>query len=105
MPAISAPLNYDTSARYRSLLRLVFFLLASSLPLILSLSPLLAHSPSSQPISHLTAQPIIPNRAVCHNAGVSKDANGVYHFSWLHVDSATGYIMDAHNCIVDLRGF
>ena len=105
MPAITAPLNHHTPIRYCQPLRLALLLLVSSLPLILSLSPLLAHSASPQPVSHLTAQPIIPNRSVCRYAGVSKDANGAYHFSWLHVDSATGYIMDQHNCIVDLRGF
>jgi Cellulase (glycosyl hydrolase family 5) len=36
---------------------------------------------------------------------VTKNPDGSYSFSWLHVDSATGYIVDAQNCIVDLRGF
>src|SRR5690348_5797427 len=105
MPVITAPLDHRAHIQYRSPFQLVFLLLASSLPFLLSINPLLAHSPSSQPVSRLAAQPVIPNRSVCHFAGVSKDANGVYHFSWLHVDSATGCIMDAHNCIVDLRGF
>jgi len=105
MPVIAAPQHHHTHIRYRSLLRLAFLLLASSLPLILSINPLFAHSPSSQPVSHVPVQAVIPNRTVCHYSGVFKDANGNYHFSWLHVDSATGYIMDQHNCIVDLRGF
>ena len=37
--------------------------------------------------------------------GVTRNHDGSYSFSWLHVDHATGYIMDEHNCIVDLRGF
>lgn len=36
---------------------------------------------------------------------MTKNPNGTYHFSWLHVDTQTGYIVDANNCIVDLRGF
>lgn len=104
MPAIAAPLHYRTHIRYRSFLRLAFLLLASTLPSILSIHPLFVHS-SSQTVSSIPDHALIPNRSVCHNAGVSKDANGIYHFSWLHVDSATGYIMDARNCIVDLRGF
>lgn len=47
----------------------------------------------------------LPNRAVCRQPGVSRNSNGSYQFSWLHVDPATGYIMDANNCIVDLVGF
>ena len=105
MPVIAAPLHRHAHIRYRSLFQLALVLLASSLSLIPSINPLYAHSASSQPVSHTAAHYVIPNRSVCHYAGVSKDANGIYHFSWLHVDSATGYIMDAHNCIVDLRGF
>ena len=37
--------------------------------------------------------------------GVTKNSDGSYHFSWLHVDRSTGYIVDEQNCIVDLRGF
>jgi hypothetical protein len=48
---------------------------------------------------------IIPPRLVCLQSGVIKNSGGSYHFSWLHVDARTGYIMDEHNCIVDLRGF
>ena len=105
MPVITVPLQPRSQIRHRSLFQLALLLLASSLPLMLTINPLFAHSPSSQPVSHIAAQYVIPNRSVCHYAGVSKDANGNYHFSWLHVDSATGYIMDQHNCIVDLRGF
>jgi Cellulase (glycosyl hydrolase family 5) len=36
---------------------------------------------------------------------VTMQRDGSYHFSWLHVDSSTGFIMDEHNCIVDLHGF
>jgi hypothetical protein len=105
MPVITAPLHHRTQIQHRSLFQLALLLLASSLPLILTINPLFAHSPAAQPVSHIAAQYVIPNRSVCHYSGVSKDANGNYHFSWLHVDSATGYIMDQHNCIVDLRGF
>ena len=36
---------------------------------------------------------------------MTKNADGSYHFSWLHVDGKTGYLVDEQNCIVDLRGF
>jgi hypothetical protein len=36
---------------------------------------------------------------------VTKNSDGSYHFSWLHVDSRTGYLVDGNNCIVDLHGF
>jgi hypothetical protein len=105
MPAIAAPLQRRTHIRPCSLFQLALLLLASSLPIMLTISPAFAHTSSSRPVSHIPAQYVIPNRSVCHYSGVSKDANGTYHFSWLHVDSSTGYIMDEHNCIVDLRGF
>ena len=105
MPVIAAPLHHRTHIRHRSRLQLALLLFASSLPFMLAINPLFAHSPSTQPVSHVPVQAVIPNRTVCHYSGVFKDAHGIYHFSWLHVDSATGYIMDAHNCIVDLRGF
>lgn len=105
MQVNAAPLHHGTQTRYRLLFQLALFLLASSLSLLLTINPLFAYTPSSQPVSHLAARALIPNRSVCHYSGVSRDANGIYHFSWLHVDSTTGYIMDAHNCIVDLRGF
>lgn len=60
----------------------------------------LAHSRSLPPGN----RHVIPNRAICRQSGATKTPGG-YHFSWLHVDSRTGYIMDEHNCIVDLRGF
>src|ERR1051326_2169861 len=105
MPVIAAPMHHRSPIRYHSLLQLVFLLFASSLPLIASINPLFARTPSTQPVSSIQTHAVIPSRPVCRYAGVLKDANGIYHFSWLHVDSATGYIMDAHNCIVDLRGF
>ena len=105
MPVIPPPFQRRMPVRRFSLFQLALILLVSSLPILLNGSPAFAHSPSSQPVSHIPAHAIIPSRRVCHYAGVSKDANGVYHFSWLHVDSLTGYIMDEHNCIVDLRGF
>ncbi len=43
--------------------------------------------------------------AACQQAGVYKRSDGSYYFSWLHVDSRTGYIVDERGCIVDLRGF
>ncbi len=105
MPAIAAPLLHRSHIRYYSSFLLALLLLASSLSVIVTINPAFAHSPSSQPVSHTPVQSVIPNRSVCHYSGVSQDANGVYHFLWLHVDSATGFIMDSHNCIVDLRGF
>lgn len=41
----------------------------------------------------------------CAHPGVSKNPDGSYSFSWLHVDGRTGYLMDQQACIVDLRGF
>ena len=105
MPAITASLRQRPHIRYFSFFLPALLLLASSLSITATISPAFAHSPASQPVSHLPTQPIIPNRSVCHYSGVSQDANGVYHFLWLHVDSTTGYIMDSHNCIVNLRGF
>jgi hypothetical protein len=102
MPALS---KHPVHLRHRSFFQLVLLLFASCLPLISTINPLFAHTSSSQPVSHTPTGYIIPNRSVCHYSGVYKDAQGIYHFSWLHVDSATGYIMDQHNCIVDLRGF
>jgi Cellulase (glycosyl hydrolase family 5) len=102
MSAIAPPFQHRKQIRHFSIFQLALLLLASSLPVILSISPTFAHSSSSQQASNL--QNILPGRWVCHYSGVSKSPGG-YHFSWLHVDSATGYIMDAHNCIVDLRGF
>jgi len=40
----------------------------------------------------------------CNHTGVTKNPDGSYHFSWLHVNGKTGYIEDAQNCIVDLHG-
>jgi Cellulase (glycosyl hydrolase family 5) len=105
MSAIASPFQRYRHIRHFSIFQLAFLILASGLPIILSISPTFAHSPSSQPVPHSPIQNVIPFRSVCHYAGVSKDSNGAYHFSWLHVDSSTGYIMDAHNCIVDLHGF
>jgi Cellulase (glycosyl hydrolase family 5) len=88
---------------YFSIFRLALLILAGSLSVVLSTGLSFALSSSSQQVS--TLQNILPGRWVCHYSGVSKSLNGGYQFSWLHVDSATGYIMDAHNCVVDLRGF
>ncbi len=60
-----------------------------------------AHAYTQPPLNKLHQ---VPNRAVCRQSGVTKTPGG-YHFSWLHVDPRTGYIMDEHNCIVDLHGF
>jgi hypothetical protein len=60
-----------------------------------------SHTPSLTP----ARLKVLPNKSACLHSGVVKNANGSYHFSWLHVDLATGYIMDDHNCIVDLHGF
>src|SRR6266566_8597613 len=60
------------------------------------------------PIPHTSYTPIRQARTALNSqqgCGVTKNSNGGYNFSWLHVDNATGYIMDAQNCIVDLRGF
>ncbi len=103
MPAIASPFQRRKQIRRFSIFQLALLILASCLSVVLSISPTLAHSPSSQPAPHL--QNVIPSRWVCHYSGVSKNSNGTYHYSWLHVDSYTGYIMDDHNCIVDLRGF
>ncbi|GAC1342345.1 MAG: hypothetical protein NVSMB27_01090 [Ktedonobacteraceae bacterium] len=40
----------------------------------------------------------------CNHTGVTKNPDGSYLFSWLHVSSKTGYIEDGRNCIVDLHG-
>src|SRR6202049_1169174 len=105
MPAIAAPFQRHSHIRHFSIFQLASFLPVSGISIVLSISPAFAHSPLSQPVPHAPIQNITPFRSVCHYAGVSKDSNGAYHFSWLHVDSSTGYIMDSHNCIVDLRGF
>jgi Cellulase (glycosyl hydrolase family 5) len=105
MPAIAAPFQRHSHIRHFSIFQLALLLLVSGISIILSISPAFAHSPLSQPVPHAPIQNITPFRSVCHYAGVSKDSNGAYHFSWLHVDSSTGYIMDSRNCIVDLRGF
>lgn len=67
---------------------------------------------SSHPSAHVVSPqqapylpPVTVRRVACHQAGVFKSPDGSYHFSWLHVDSQTGYIMDERNCIVDLHGF
>jgi hypothetical protein len=75
----------------------------SSLAVIMLTNASSALAISKQPTSP-KAQ-IVPSRAVCRQSGVTKNSNGSYHFSWLHVDPRTGYIMDANNCIVDLLGF
>jgi hypothetical protein len=64
-----------------------------------------ASVPSLKPMQSPTLQNIPVNRSVCRTAGVSRNSDGSYNFSWLHVDARTGYIMDARNCVVDLRGF
>ena len=105
MPAIAAQSQRRIHIRCGKIFQLAFLLLVSSLSIILGFSAASAHAPSSRLISHVPAHYIIPSRSVCHYSGVSKDAQGNYHFLWLHVDSYTGYIVDANNCIVDLRGF
>lgn len=105
MPAIASPFQRHRLIRRFSIFQLTLLILASSLSTVLSIGPAFAHSLSSQPVPHSQIQNVTPFRLVCHYAGVSRDANGAYRFSWLHVDSSTGYIMDVHNCIVDLRGF
>jgi hypothetical protein len=37
-------------------------------------------------------------------SGVTKNLDGAFTFSWLHVERATGTIRDSNNCIVTLRG-
>src|SRR5579884_1535906 len=88
---------------YRSISFLRLFIVLISLPVVLfsSFTSGLAFIGQQTP----QLQGIVANRSVCRHPGVTKNANGSYRFSWLHVDSKTGYIMDANNCIVDLRGF
>jgi hypothetical protein len=80
----------------------IFIMMTSLTVVILSIVSSALSLSKQQPSSQ--AQ-IVPNRAVCSHSGVTKNSNGTYHFSWLHVDPRTGYIMDANNCIVDLLGF
>ena len=40
-----------------------------------------------------------------NGCSITKNSDGSYSYSWLHVDASTGYFMGEHNCIVDLRGF
>lgn len=103
MPAIAFPSQHPMLIRRFSLFQLALLTLSSCLLIVGTIVPTLTRFPLSHQVA--TSQGIIPGRWVCHYAGVSRDANGAYHFSWLHVDRTTGYIMDQHNCIVDLRGF
>ena len=45
-----------------------------------------------------------PTTSSSRCSGVTKNIDGTFSFSWLHVDSATGTIRDSNNCIVTLRG-
>ena len=99
----ASTLSFLPHRSHRRYSLLTLFILLSSLPVVLlsSFSSALAFTQQQTPnILHTIA-----NRSVCSQSGVTKNPGGGYHFSWLHVDARTGYIMDAHNCIVDLRGF
>ncbi len=56
-------------------------------------------SPQSQTAG--TATTANPGGPVC---GVTKNSDGSYHFSWLHVD-ANGDVVDSNNCRVPLLGW
>lgn len=68
--------------------------------LLSGFTPALSLKPQQLP----TLQNIPVTRSVCRSAGVTRYSDGSYHFSWLHVDARTGFIMDENNCIVDLHG-
>lgn len=57
-------------------------------------------NPTGRQASNLLARGV-----VCRSPGVTMYRDGSYHFSWLHIDSSTGYFMDQNNCVVDLLGF
>jgi len=100
MSALTSPSRQRSRRSLSSLAQLI--LLCSLAVIALSgFSP--ARFPTPKQASNL--QNIIPVRSVCRYAGVTRYSDGSYHFSWLHVDARTGYIMDAYNCIVDLHGF
>ena len=101
MPAITLPSSLHRQHRRISILAQLLLLCG------LTVVPLSGFSSvplfSSQHAAN--SQNIIPFRSICHYAGVTRYSDGRYHFSWLHVDARTGYIMDAQSCIVDLHGF
>jgi Cellulase (glycosyl hydrolase family 5) len=100
MPALTPP---SRQRSHRSISSLTQLILLCGLAVIALSGFTPAHFPSLKQASNQLNS--IPFRSVCRYAGVTRYSDGSYHFSWLHVDARTGYIMDANNCIVDLHGF
>lgn len=101
MPAISTPSPFHRSHLGISKLIRITVLCSLTVVLLSGFTPALSLKPQQSP----TLQKIPVTRSVCSSAGVTRYRDGSYHFSWLHVDARTGYIMDENNCIVNLRGF
>src|ERR1700694_4757113 len=99
----ASKLSFLPHRAHRRTSLLILFILLSSLSIVLSsnFSSAFAYTQQQTPsILQVSAQ-----RFVCQHSGVTKNPGGSYHFSWLHVDGRTGYIMDERNCIVDFCGF
>jgi hypothetical protein len=101
MPAISTPSSLHKGNLGIFILIRITILYSLTVVLLSGFAP----APSLKPRQSPTLQNIPVNRSVCRTAGVTRNSDGSYNFSWLHVDARTGYIMDARNCVVDLRGF
>jgi hypothetical protein len=68
-----------------------------------SLAYVLLNRPNSSPTVSTTPGATSTGSATCTGTGVTKNADGSYSFSWLHVN-AQGQVVDAHNCLVHLIG-
>jgi hypothetical protein len=95
--------NSINPRRKRNLL--IFFALLAVVVLIasFSLSYIFLTRPSSPPTGSITPTTTTTGPATCNGQGVTKNADGSYTFSWLHVNSQ-GQVVDAHNCLVHLLG-
>jgi len=95
--------NSINPRRKRNLL--IFFALLALAVLVISfsLSYIFLTRPSSPPTGSITPTTTTTGPATCNGQGVTKNADGSYTFSWLHVNSQ-GQVVDAHNCLVHLLG-
>src|SRR5258708_37098163 len=92
------------SRRNRNLI--IFFVLLGLVVLIISfsLSYVLLNNRNSSPTISTTGSPTSTagtGPATCNGQGVSKNADGSYSFSWLHVNGQ-GQVVDSGNGLVHL---